>query len=172
MEYVDELCTKLEFDQYGEENHFAKFAAEKLKTRPRYVVAGGLVACLLLLFVPFVRVFITMLITFIYPAYKSFKAVESIDEKDDIRWLTYWIVFGFMHCFEEVLSPLLFFLPFFGVFRTILLVYLHVEKEKGSKFVFDTIVSPAFGLIIQYLGPYMDVVDHTLNPSPTHKKDQ
>ena len=32
---------------------------------------------------------------FVYPAYMSFKAIETEDDvDDDIQWLTYWVVFG------------------------------------------------------------------------------
>ncbi|KAF7701331.1 hypothetical protein HF521_002496 [Silurus meridionalis] len=34
------------------------------------------------------------LIGFVYPAYVSIKAIESIDKDDDTKWLTYWVVYG------------------------------------------------------------------------------
>jgi receptor expression-enhancing protein 5/6 len=35
------------------------------------------------------------LIGFMYPAYKSFKALESNSLDDDKFWLTYWTVYSF-----------------------------------------------------------------------------
>lgn len=37
--------------------------------------------------------FLCDIIGFIFPAYLSFKAVESADTRDDTQWLTYWIVY-------------------------------------------------------------------------------
>ena len=82
--------------------------------------------------------------TFVYPAYKSFKAIESSDEKDDKRWLSYWIVFGFMHCFDSLISTLFSFIPFFGLIRLALLVFLSISKEHGSKLVYDLLINPVF----------------------------
>ena len=33
------------------------------------------------------------LVAFVYPAYASFKAIDSADPNDDTQWLTYWVVF-------------------------------------------------------------------------------
>ena len=37
--------------------------------------------------------FLCDFIGFVFPAYLSFKAVESADTRDDTQWLTYWIVY-------------------------------------------------------------------------------
>jgi receptor expression-enhancing protein 5/6 len=34
------------------------------------------------------------LVGFVYPAYASFKAIDSADPNDDTQWLTYWVVFA------------------------------------------------------------------------------
>ncbi len=38
--------------------------------------------------------FICTLLTFLPPAYKSFKAIETKDSGDDTQWLTYWVVWA------------------------------------------------------------------------------
>jgi receptor expression-enhancing protein 5/6 len=52
------------------------------------------------------------LLGFVYPAYASFKAIESPNSRDDIQWLTYWTVFGFMNVLEFFSDILLFWIPY------------------------------------------------------------
>ena len=39
--------------------------------------------------------FLCDFIGFVFPAYLSFKAVETPDTRDDTQWLTYWIVYRY-----------------------------------------------------------------------------
>lgn len=41
------------------------------------------------------------LVGFAYPAYASFKAIESVQKEDDTQWLTYWVVYA---CFTVIES--------------------------------------------------------------------
>jgi receptor expression-enhancing protein 5/6 len=43
---------------------------------------------------------ISHLFGFIWPAYKSFKALKSKEEEDDQQWLTYWVIFSLLLLFE------------------------------------------------------------------------
>ena len=41
-----------------------------------------------------------MVVGFVYPAYASFKALESKTPESSAQWLTYWIIFGIFNVFE------------------------------------------------------------------------
>lgn len=98
----------------------------------------------------------SVLFAFLLPAYLSFKAVESPSHEDDKKWLTYWVVFGFNYCFEDVIFGLLFWVPLIKLIRTGLLVFLFVSRERGSEFLFKAYVSPAFGKIQEFCGGWVN----------------
>ncbi|KAI8908058.1 TB2/DP1, HVA22 family-domain-containing protein [Gorgonomyces haynaldii] len=59
------------------------------------------------------------LVGFVYPCYASFKAIESSDTRDDIQWLTYWVVFGFFNTIEFFSDVLIYWIPLYYTIKTL-----------------------------------------------------
>ena len=97
------------------------------------MVLLGLFAALLVLS-PILKThaLLTSIIFYLIPAYLSFLALESTDKDDDIRYLTYWIIFSIV----EVAAPgfKLFFNNFtYMAFRILVtLVLLHPQSAIAS----------------------------------------
>lgn len=171
MEYVEHLCDKLNLDRFGD-NQVIRDASKVVGLQPRHFIAAVMGASLLLLFVPYVTAIISGVTTFLIPAYKSYKALESTDEKDDKRWLTYWIVFGFFHSFDFVLVNALSFIPGYTIVRTLILIALYVNKDIGRDFLFEKVVSPVISAVephIQPLATWMD--EHVMKETEKPKQD-
>jgi len=49
---------------------------------------------------------VSNLVGFIYPAYASFKAIETTGKDDDTQWLIYWVVYA-TFCLVEVFADIL-----------------------------------------------------------------
>jgi len=80
---------------------------------------------------------ITDLIAWVYPAYASFKALETPGTEDDVQWLTYWTVFGFVNVIEFFLDFLLFWFPFYFVFKTALVLWLALPQFRGAEYIYQ-----------------------------------
>ncbi len=170
MEYVDKVCDKYNLDKFGDISAVKKIS-DRLKQRPRYVVCGILVLVALSLLIPYVRVVVKAVSTFLIPAYRSFKALESDSDKDDKRWLTYWIVFGFVQFFDHFLVAALKFIPFFHMFQTLLLTYLHLNKEQGSAFLFENAIGPIMEQVRVVAERPIAWIDNTLGLQVHSKKE-
>lgn len=99
---------------------------------------------------------LTMLLGFAYPTYKSFKALRNNVHRsehvtaqnardsllDDEQWLTYWVVFGFMCTAETTCSFLVGFIPFYYVFKLLLLIWMMHPVASGASFVYRMVVGP------------------------------
>lgn len=70
------------------------------KVPKTYAVLGGVALFSLMVLLNLWGSLLTDLLGFVYPAYMSFKAIESKGKDDDTQWLTYWVVFGFMNVIE------------------------------------------------------------------------
>ncbi|CAJ0914739.1 9845_t:CDS:2, partial [Entrophospora sp. SA101] len=56
-----------------------------------YLAVGVAGSLFILIFFNFWGAFFSNLIGWLYPAYASFKAIESDSKTDDTQWLTYWL---------------------------------------------------------------------------------
>lgn len=85
---------------------------------------------------------VTDLVSFIYPAYMSFKAIDSSDPSDDTQWLTYWVVYSFISIFESVCGFLTEFIPFYFFLKVFFFIWLYHPKFMGAGLVYSQVVKP------------------------------
>ena len=164
MEQIEEFCQRFGLDQYGE-IPLVKQASE-MTGQPHWLISFGIAVLLLLsCLTPPGLWLVSVVFSFLIPAYLSFKAVESPDHEDDKKWLTYWIVFGFNYCFEDVIFGLLYWVPLLGLIRLGMMIFLFVSREKGSEFLFKAYVSPAFGKIQELVGDYVTAFESSVGLS-------
>ena len=106
--------------------------------------AGGFAALMLLgLFVKWIGILTTRFFGFAYPAYQSFKAIESKDKDDDTQWLIYWLIFAIFSILEEtLLSPFEAYMPFFFVFKTVFLIWCFMPQTQGAALLWNTFLDP------------------------------
>ncbi|TPX51201.1 hypothetical protein SeLEV6574_g00424 [Synchytrium endobioticum] len=102
--------------------------------------AGGVLA--ILIFFNVWGNLLTNLIGFVYPAYASFKAIESSNKEDDVQWLTYWVVFGLLNVLEFFTDILLFWIPFYYTCKTALILYLLLPQFQGAAFLYQKFIRP------------------------------
>lgn len=113
-----------------------------------YAVAGSVSLLVLLhLFNPLAAP-ISTLVGWALPAYLSFKAVESPSPKDDVQWLTYWVVFGFFTFVESImLRVVLYYVPWYFAFKTLFIVWLQLPYFRGAEATYHTVLKPVLANI-------------------------
>lgn len=81
---------------------------------------------------------LSSLVGFVYPAFKSFQAVESKTKGDDVQWLVYWVIFAFFTILESFVEVLLYWIPFYYAFKLAFLLWAMLPQTKGAKFLYDS----------------------------------
>ncbi|XP_058848788.1 receptor expression-enhancing protein 5-like [Acipenser ruthenus] len=85
------------------------------------------------------------LIGFVYPAYISIKAIESIAKDDDTKWLTYWVVYGVFSVAEFFADIFLSWFPFYYMGKCAFLVWcMSPTPSNGSMLIYHRIIRPFF----------------------------
>jgi len=97
------------------------------------------------------------LLGFVYPAYMSFKSMDS-GSKDDTQWLTYWVVFSFWSILEAVFGFIVFLIPFYYYIKCAAIVWMYHPSMRGAETIYQQALRPM-------LLPHLEA-DH-----PTSKKD-
>lgn len=123
----------------------AAFVEQKTGVNRAYLFAGflGIIALVLLFGGQGLAGFLSHLITFLYPAIASLKALETRHKDDDTKWLTYWVVFGFLGLFEFFGETLLSVLPFYYLVKTGFQLWLCFPGDcNGSLIVYNRVLRP------------------------------
>lgn len=68
------------------------------------------------------------LIGFIYPAYASMKALETMTKEDDTKWLTYWVVFAWFSLIEYFADFIVGWIPIYWLIKVFILFIFIIRK--------------------------------------------
>ncbi|GMI60883.1 hypothetical protein ScalyP_jg6007 [Parmales sp. scaly parma] len=79
---------------------------------------------------------------FVYPAYMSFKAVDSADPNDDTQWLTYWVVFACFSILESGFAFIVGAIPFYFFLKCALFIWLYHPSTQGASTLYCKLIRP------------------------------
>lgn len=140
---VNSLLSQYEKELKLDEYPLLNKAHDQIKIPRIYLVlsAFGLFLSFLIRFLGLQ--FISNLVAF-YPAYMSFKALQSHEKEDDAQWLTYWVVYGSLGLFESLLDVVFWWLPFYFILKMVFLFWAYSPKSKGASLIYHKVLAPAF----------------------------
>ncbi|KAI1311869.1 ER membrane protein DP1/Yop1 [Mortierella claussenii] len=107
-----------------------------------YVVLGAGSFVFLMIFFNFAGKLLSNLLGWVYPAYRSFKALETPQKEDDKQWLTYWTVYGFVSILESFTDVLLYWFPFYFFLKTVFLLWLMIPSFNGAATIYTRVLRP------------------------------
>ncbi|XP_035228153.1 uncharacterized protein T19C3.4-like [Stegodyphus dumicola] len=92
-----------------------------------------------------------------YPVYASFIAMKTVNTKDYIKWMEYWIVYA-LYSFIEVFLDFLFafWFPFYYEMKVLFAIWLISPVTRGSRCIFRSIIVPNFPKYEAFINLYID----------------
>ncbi|CAM1508482.1 Fc.00g053300.m01.CDS01 [Cosmosporella sp. VM-42] len=81
---------------------------------------------------------------FVIPGYYSLGALFTAHKEDDTQWLTYWVVFSFFTVLESLIN-IVYWFPFYFVFKFIFLLWLSLPVFRGAEIIFRSFLAPTLG---------------------------
>lgn len=119
-------------------------AAQRTGISRGYLVIAAGSLLFFFLFVGFGAGFFSHLVGFAYPAYASFKVIESKDVRDDAQWLTYWVIFALFSLVEPFSDILLWWFPFYYSVKIMALLFCQLPQFNGAQYVYIHYAKPWF----------------------------
>ncbi|KAI8137342.1 TB2/DP1, HVA22 family-domain-containing protein [Fennellomyces sp. T-0311] len=107
-----------------------------------YFALGGGALVFIMIFFNLAGQLLTNTISWVYPAYASFKAIETSTTADDKQWLTYWTVIGFVQIVEFFSDVLLYWFPFYYLFKTVFILWLALPQFRGAEVLYTRFLRP------------------------------
>ncbi len=161
MEHLDQIIFKLNLHEL-DKVQILKDIQAKTQIRPAYLGLGAIVLAALLALLGYGSTLLFFVIGFLYPAYKSFKAIESKDLEDDKQWLTYWAVFSFIHVFDPILSFVFKIIPFFMLVKLAFNIWLLHPKTRGAYVIYNNAIKPLLKKYEGLIDTHIDKVKKTV----------
>jgi len=115
-----------------------------------YAIAGVGALYFLMIFLNYGGQLLCNLIGFLLPSYYSIIAIESSSKVDDTQWLTYWTVFGFLSIIEYWSNTLLYWLPFYYLFKVVFILWLALPQFGGATYLYHVAIRP---IALKYIIP-------------------
>jgi len=112
-----------------------KTVSDKTKVAKEHVAYGAIGFLVFYLMFGWGNDFVCNLIGFLYPAYASVKAIESLPKDDDTKWLMYWSCYGLFDILEYFSDQLLYWIPFYILVKALILVWLMVPGKSGGTYI-------------------------------------
>jgi receptor expression-enhancing protein 5/6 len=137
-------------------SQFFTLLEEKTKVRKSYLLLGSLAFLLLLVVFGVGSQFICNIVGFVYPAYASFKAIQTTRKDDDTAWLTYWVSFALFCVLESVVDVVGVHVPGYFVVKFVALIWMAAPQTKGAQVVYDKLIS-------RFLVKHESTIDSAIN---------
>lgn len=78
----------------------------------------------------------------VLPVYSTFKAIESRDEDEQRKWLSYWAAYGSFSVVELFTDQFLYRFPFYYQMKLAFLVWLQLPSVDGARHFYINLLRP------------------------------
>jgi len=136
---------------------------EKTGLAERYILLAGVALVFAFLgLTSFGRMMIFNCVCVAYPVYKSFEALKTNTYDDDKKWLTYWVVYGFIMVVEPLFDVLIQMFPYYKPLKLVFFVYLIHGETNGYLQVYHYVLVPLLSQFDKNIEDALENVNKTV----------
>jgi receptor expression-enhancing protein 5/6 len=117
---------------------------EKTGVKAVYIFIGLIVFAFMLVFFGFWAALIANLVGFLYPAFKSMKALDTLEEDDDKQWLIYWSIYGMFILIDDYSTFFISYFPYYYTLKLAFIIWLYFPTTKGAILIYNLFLKSLF----------------------------
>ncbi|SMN18224.1 similar to Saccharomyces cerevisiae YPR028W YOP1 Membrane protein that interacts with Yip1p to mediate membrane traffic [Maudiozyma saulgeensis] len=135
-----------QFDQQFAQNAFLGNLESKTKIPRSYLISAFTFVYLLLTFLNIggIGQILSNFAGFVLPTYFSIQAIKTTTKDDDMKLLSYWIIFGFLNVIEFWSGAIIYLIPFYWFLKVIFLVYIAIPSTGGAFMIWTKVIEPFY----------------------------
>eukprot|EP00831_Metopus_contortus_P013222 TRINITY_DN1534_c0_g1_i1.p1 TRINITY_DN1534_c0_g1~~TRINITY_DN1534_c0_g1_i1.p1 ORF type:complete len:228 (-),score=61.41 TRINITY_DN1534_c0_g1_i1:22-705(-) len=133
------------FNLYAQKREIIRIVSDKTGVPAGIVFLVILVIALILLLKGIGLLIMVMFLSFIFPAYLTFKALKMETTDNLVRLGKYWVVLSFAVVIYNLLEWFVSDLPFLGLIKMICSYLLVKQGGAGGEYLFDKLIGPIIG---------------------------
>ena len=119
--------------------------AKQLDIEPGVIIGlAGSLATVMIVMIKGYSIIMALTST-LYPCYRSIKTLKNDvkdAEKQSEKWLTYWIIYGFLHVLETFFGFILQMIPYWHYINFGLFLYLMLPQTDGATVAYKSVLKP------------------------------
>lgn len=140
-----------------------KSTADRFNLKSAHIALGVIGVAFALVFSGVLDDFTCNMVGILYPAYLSFKAIETQESDDDKQWLTYWVVFAIYNILDDFSSILFFWMPFYYPIKLLVLLWMVWPKTRGAIVLYDRVIKKILKTYESQIDEKLSAVDATMD---------
>jgi len=150
---------------------------EKIDFPVGYFV-GSLGLATILVFFGVLDLHLTNILSVVFPAYWTMRALEKEDKEDEKQWIIYWFIWAFLFVFDLLIPFYMRKIPYYYFAKLLFLTWLFLPNTKGAAFLYNKVFIKAGPLDFTKLTRFADrfnsmmkrFLDSFFHPSMTEGK--
>jgi hypothetical protein len=148
---------------------------ERKSDFPATYALAVLCAALFLVYLGYLPLHITNIISIVFPVYWTMKYFESKEDDEDKQWMTYWTIWSVFFFMDILLPRLLNKIPFYYFSKLIFLIWLFLPATQGGLYLYKKVfskvnspldISPVYRMMDRMKKKLDEFLDNTLLPNP------
>ena len=159
------------FTQYAQKRELIRLLSEKTGAPAGVVFIIVLVVVVGLLLHGGIGTYIILFLSFVYPAYLTFKALKDPAQAGLNQWGKYWVTISLIACLYQLLEWLISDVPFIGVVWCLCSYLLVRANGKVAIYLYDSVIEPLFGKYGNYIDSHLEALESQVAKEEKDMKD-
>jgi hypothetical protein len=99
---------------------------------------------------------LTNILSVVFPAYWTMRALEREDKEQEKQWIIYWFIWAFLFLFDLLIPFYMKKIPYYYFAKLIFLTWLFLPNTKGASYIYNNVLIKAGPFDLTKLTRYTD----------------